>query len=506
MNDIFETLSKNHTKPDLGSFNGHFDQIIPFDQFETPDISANLLPPVLGEFVQNISEVLSVPVTMPVMGALGIVSAALAKKFVVCPKPDWKEPINIYCQVAMLPASNKSQTLKYLKSPVDEWEDREAIRLAPQIEAAQTDIKLLNAEIGKQYKILKKAGAKQADIDTAKEKVVDLEKQLQEKKNSMPVVPVIYTTDATPEAIADLVNEQGNRLAIISDEGGITEVLSGLYNSGNANIDIILKGIDGGSTRIKRANKDYRLNPYLTVLLLIQPQILANMADKRAFTGNGALERYLYALPSGNVGYRTFADRKIDAQAETGYNHLIFNLLSIPVPDTPHILQLEEPAKVIFHSFRQEVERELRTDGKLYICRGWGGKLAGYTLRLAGLMHVAEHDSINHLVIQRGTIEMAITIARLLMEHAVAAYNMMGADIETNDAKELLEWLKTKKTDRLTKSEIINAMRNRQMGKKDRLGKALGVLTDRNILSVPHADKTTRKPTDVYFINPDIFI
>jgi hypothetical protein len=136
---------------------------------------------------------------------------------------------------------------------------------------------------------------------------------------------------------------------------------------------------------------------------------------------------------------------------------------------------------------------------------GWGGKLAGYTLRLAGLMHVAEHDSINHLVIQRGTIEMAITIARLLMEHAVAAYNMMGADIETNDAKELLEWLKTKKTDRLTKSEIINAMRNRQMGKKDRLGKALGVLTDRNILSVPHADKTTRKPTDVYFINPDIF-
>jgi hypothetical protein len=80
MNDIFETLSKNHTKPDLGSFNGHFDQIIPFDQFETPDISANLLPPVLGEFVQNISEVLSVPVTMPVMGALGIVSGGIGKE------------------------------------------------------------------------------------------------------------------------------------------------------------------------------------------------------------------------------------------------------------------------------------------------------------------------------------------------------------------------------------------------------------------------------------------
>lgn len=505
MNDIFESLSYP-SKPMVQAFEGHFDPIVPFDQFETPDIPANLLPPVLGDFVQNISEVLHVPLAMPFMASLGIVSAALAKKFVVCPKPDWKEPINIYCQVAMLPASNKSQTLKYLKSPVDDWEDREAKRLAPEIEAAQTDIKLLNVEIGKQYKILKKAGAKQADIDTAKEKVAEFERQLQEKQKAVPVAPVIYTTDATPEAIADLVNEQGNRLAIISDEGGITEVLSGLYNSGNANIDIILKGIDGGSTRIKRANKDYRLNPYLTVLLLIQPQILANMADKRAFTGNGALERYLYALPCGNVGYRTFTDRKIDTQAERVYSDLIFNLLSIPVPEIPYVLELEDPAKTAFHSFRQEIERELRPDGKLYICRGWGGKLAGYTLRLAGLMHVAEHDSTTHLVIQRGTIERAITIARLLMEHAVAAFNMMGADIETNDAKELLEWLKTKKTDRLTKSEIINAMRNRRMGKKERLAKALGILTDRNILSMLHTDKTTHKPTDVYFINPDIFI
>lgn len=495
----------NPSKPMVQNFDGHFDPIIPFDLLDTPEIPSNLLPPILGNFVQNISKVLSVPLAMPFMASLGIVSAALAKKFVVSPKADWKEPINIYCQVAMLPASNKSQTLRYLKTPIDNWEEREAIRLAPQVEVAQTEIKLLEIEIGKQYKTLKETDAQQADIINAKNKVVELERELQEKQNLVPVIPIIYTTDATPEAIADLVYEQGNRLAIISDEGGITEVLSGLYNSGNANIDIILKGIDGGSTRIKRANKDYRLNPYLTVLLLIQPQVLANMAEKRAFTGNGALERYLYALPCGNVGYRTFTDEEIDVLAETAYNNLIFNLLSIPMPEMPHILQLEDSAKVAFHNFRHKIERELRADGKLYICRGWGGKLAGYTLRLAGLMHVAEHGNAAHLVIQSEVMERAIIIAGLLMEHAVAAYNMMGADIETNDAKELLEWLKTQRADRLTKSDIVNAMRNRHMGKKGRLKKALSVLVDRNILSVPHTDKTTRKPTDVYFINPNIF-
>lgn len=499
-------ILKTPSKPSVEDFDGHFNPIIPFDHHETPEIPANLLPPVLGDFVQNISDVLLVPVAMPFMASLGIVSAALAKKYLVSPKPDWMEPVNIYCQVAMLPASNKSQTLKYLKSPVDEWEEMEAKRLDPQIEEALTEVKLLQVEIGKQYKILKKTGAKQADIDTAKEKVIELEKRLQEKQENVPVAPVVYTTDATPEAIADLVHEQGNRLAIISDEGGVTEVLSGLYNSGNANIDIILKGIDGGATRIKRAQKDYRLNPYLTILLLVQPQILTNMADKRAFTGNGALERYLYAIPRGNVGYRTFTDDRIDEYAERSYSNLIFNLLSITLPEKPYVLTLEHPAQDMFHNFRQEIEKELRADGKLYICRGWGGKLAGYTLRLAGLMHVAEHISGTHLVIQKETISRAINIARLLMDHAVAAYGMMGADIEVNDAKELFEWLKTQKTDRLTKSDIINAMRSRKMGKKIRLEKALGILVDRNILSVLHVDKSTRKPTDVYFINPDIFI
>jgi hypothetical protein len=229
------------------------------------------------------------------------------------------------------------------------------------------------------------------------------------------------------------------------------------------------------------------------------------MADKKAFTGNGALERYLYALPVGNVGYRTFSDARIDQQDKIRYDNLIYNLLSIPMPEKPHVLTLENPAQKIFQDFRLEIERELRADGKLYICRGWGGKLAGYTARIAGLMHIAEHERIDHLIIQRGTIEKAITLARLLMEHAVAAYNMMGADIETSDAKEILEWLKTQRKSRLTKSQIINAMRNRQAGKKERLKKALALLEERNILSAVHIDNSTRKPTDVYFVNAEIY-
>ena len=502
--DILDSLKANQ-KPDSKNFDGQFEPIIPFDNFDTPELPASLLPPALGEYVSNIAEVLKVPVAMPFMGALGMVSASLAKKFVVSPKADWAEPLNIYTLTAMPPASNKSQTLKMLKAPIDEWEKIERERIAPERNQALADLRILEIEQKKQSKIIGNKSAKQADIDKAKDALKEIEEKIAVKKDSIPVIPQIYTNDATPEAIADMVHEQKGRLAIISDEGGITEVLAGLYNNGNANIDIFLKGIDGGATRIRRAHKDYQLNPYLTVLLFIQPQILANMADKRAFDGNGALERYLYTVPHCNVGYRVFDNAVIDGMVKTRYENLIINLLHIPMPETPYKLDLDFPAQKAFESFREEIERELRPDGRLYICRGWGGKIAGYTLRLAGLMHMAEHNSANHLLIENKTMNNAIQLAHLLIDHTLAAYGIMGADREVSDAKELLEWLKTQNTKSLAKSQIINAMRNRKMGVKERLNKAIAVLMDRNILSAVHRDYETRKPTDIYFINPAIY-
>ncbi len=270
MEDTFKKSPTKQLKPDIGSFNGQYDPIVLFDQFMTAEIPASLLPPVVGRFVQNVANVLLVPVAMPVMASLGIVSAAVAKKFVVSPKPDWQEPINIYTMTAMPPASNKSKTLKYLKGPIDEWEKLERNRVSSIREKILVEIKILEQEIKRQSSIIGSKKSKQSDMEAAKEALSKLEPELQIKKDSVPVLPQIYTTDATSEAIAELVKEQNGRLAIISDEGGITEVLAGLYNNGHANIDIILKGDNGDATRIKRANRDYSLNPYGNSFLFLK--------------------------------------------------------------------------------------------------------------------------------------------------------------------------------------------------------------------------------------------
>jgi len=504
---MFDVSILDKKKPDANDFNGTFGQIVPFDHYETPDIPADILPSPLKEYVESICDVLCVPTAMPVMAALGIVSAAVNKKFVISPnKPDWRESINIYTMIAMPPASNKSQCLKFLKFSMDEWEKKKARDIEPKRNEALMNIKMKEQELNKYYSILRSVKSQINEINAAKENIAKLEPLIKKMYLEVPVIPQIYTTDATPESLAEMLMEQGERMAVISDEGGITEVLSGLYSNGAANVDVVLKGIDGGTTRIKRKEKDIQMNPFLSIVLLVQPQILMNMADKRSFTGNGMLERYLYALPIGNVGYREFTDTVLDEFYKFSYGNIIYNLLCIDMPDEPYCLKLDTPSLVMFQDFqRQEIERELRANGKLYICRGWAGKLAGYTLRLAGLMHVAENQNVEHLIIQKETMQRAIALARLLMEHAVSAFNLMGADEAINDGKEVFDWLEAKKLECFNKTDISFAMRNRKLGKKKRLNAALAMLAERNIISEVHCDYSTAKPTDIYFVNPKIF-
>jgi len=49
---------------------------------------------------------------------------------------------------------------------------------------------------------------------------------------------------------------------------------------------------------------------------------------------------------------------------------------------------------------------------------------------------------------------------------------------------------------------ILLAMRNKKLGKTERLAKAMSVLHERNIISSPVKLTTTRKPTTVYQVNP----
>ena len=68
-----------------------------------------------------------------------------------------------------------------------------------------------------------------------------------------PVYPLtLNVTDTTPEALAAELVKNGEKIGILNDEGGIFDILSGLYSSGTANIDLFLKAYDGSPYNVIR--------------------------------------------------------------------------------------------------------------------------------------------------------------------------------------------------------------------------------------------------------------
>jgi hypothetical protein len=242
------------------------------------------------------------------------------------------------------------------------------------------------------------------------------------------------------------------------------------------------------------------------VALAVQPVILQNMAQKRAFKGNGMLERFLYLIPKSKLGYRTHETTPLGFQAEQSYHSAVLRLLALgrhgeaSVETQAQALTLSPFAMDNWQAFRKRIEYELRPCGKLAGCSGWGGKIAGLTLRLAGLLHLAEHfdDSTE---ISGGTMGDAIALAETLIEHAVYAFGLMGSDETTHIARQIFEWIQAQQRTEFTKSEVTRATRSIASITAEKRDRALHELIDRRILSEPERVQT-RKPTLIFRVNP----
>jgi putative DNA primase/helicase len=468
-----------------------WDTPILLNDCDTPDIPARLLPSTFGQFATELAQATETPEALSVMTILSVISTAIAKRFVVSPKEGWFEPVNIYTLIALPPANHKSLVLQRCTKPLVEWEKEQSLKL-------DAILKRRRSERKTQEKIIEGLRVKAAKANDPLEQEQLMHEISVKEANllDVPASPLLFINDATPESLTTLVHEQKGRLGIFSDEGGILETLAGLYSNGVANVDILLKGIDGGEVRVRRKDRSLMLNPYLTIVLTIQPSVIQNMGGKHAYRGNGTLERFLYVLPKSKLGYRTHATPPLSAAIESTYQLKVrelldqFAFMAEEKEQSPLVLKLDSLALHQWRDFQAMIEEQLRPNGKFASCQGWAGKISGFALRLAGLLHIAEEES-RSLTITETTMTHALHIATLLAEHATVAFNLMGVDQVTEDAKAICQWLIARNEPSFTQSDIVLAMRNKKLGKSERLLKAMQLLHERNIISLPIRLATT---------------
>ncbi|MBT2755892.1 DUF3987 domain-containing protein [Mesobacillus foraminis] len=484
-----------------------FEEPIYYDQYDLPIFNPAVFPDWLEQYIKSVSESTQTPVDMSGMAAISILSTAIAKKFEINPYGDWVEPLNTYSLTLMGPANRKSSVFREMSRPITLFEAEEKARMEFEIQKRDSERRALIKRIEHLEGVFAKDGN-----DSILQEIAGIQRDLQ----ALPElhIPTLITDDATPETLVTLLNQNQERIAIISAEAGLFDMIKGRY-SGQANLEVYLKGHPGDYLRVDRRGRTETVDsPLITIGVFGQPNVIKDLPA--VFQGRGLMARFLYSIPKDNKGYRDIRPKPVSKNLRERYNMAVKTLLTYPI-EKPRVLSFDTEADILFEDFQERCEYHLREGGSLANIPEWGGKFAGNIARIAGLLHVAEHVekasdlSSVPLKISTVTVYKAIMLEEYFMQHGLAALGYMRQNPAFEDAIYLLNVIKTKYL-KLCKStgsyqtplpyrELHQSVKNRFDSK--RLNILLSELEERGFVRRLQ-DKRALKPKLFLIINPYI--
>lgn len=438
------------------------------------------LPERLRQLVISIAERKQVPVDLPALAALGMVSAVAAPRFLIRRDADWRQPLILQIAVAMESGGAKSPAVNELAEGVDyaeatlyaKWkasiDEAVAFRRA-ELDALTKAANRRDLDVGGQADLAAKIKNLSDSIDA---EVARLEKET-------PAPPRMKLTgDTTPEALAKTLASNSGTYTVIDSEGTFFEHMTGnSYRGGKAaNVTVILKGYDGDqheSGRIGEGKTARIRRTCLPLVLSPQPAILSSTLSNQALSANGFVNRFLVCVPGDLVGQRVdrVATYYLDAAPDRPelvlqrwWGDLLAGIAQQAdvigrftpeeeVIDLDQAPTLNLTREAFDLSVKYEREFELRMapgkeDGATL--KPWGAKHIGRVIRLAGILHLAAGSKVADLV-DESTMENAITIGEWSVLHYLTAPAATGI---SHEAERIAEHIEASEFGMVTRAEI----------------------------------------------------
>ncbi|RIX41512.1 MAG: DUF3987 domain-containing protein [Rhodocyclales bacterium GT-UBC] len=471
-----------------------------------PDIPVDVLPTWVGAMASAVAESTQTPPALAVMVSLSVLATCLHRRFEVAPwgeDDDYTEPLSLWTLTALPSGSRKTAVIGALASPLVHWEKLERDRLRPQIAANTSARAIAKKRIEKLTK-----DAVNAENEQDRERI---RKMIADEETNMPVdirAPRLFTGDVTAERLQALLVEHAERMSVLSDEAGIFLIMAGMYSGGMASLDVFLQGHAGTPMRVDRADRCAHVDrPALTFGLALQPGVLADVASSRRFRDSGLLARFLFAMPDSNVGTRDVRRRySIPSYVQKDYEAGLHGLLDGRqlVASKPRVLGLTDPAREVWLDFAAEIETQQGERGALESIADWSSKLPGAAARVAALFELAESgpsaDSVSLEAAER-----AVRLCRLLVEHAHAAFGLLGADATDTDATAIVKWARDGGHLSFSRRQCQKAMEGR-FRSVERLEKALDRLAQSDVARIDKVPNKGAPPTTMIRMNPKLFV
>jgi hypothetical protein len=402
-----------------------------------PPFPVDALPEWVANMVSGVAVETQTPPDIPGTIALATLSAAAGGRIAVEVRAGWDEPANLYCAAVAEPGTRKSAVYRALTSPL--YAAERVLNEVVQQERYEREaerVRLEQAEKVARDKLLKDSGPE------ALKAAADAARELEEF--GIPQALQLVTGDVSPEECISILDAQDGRLAIMSAEGRVFDIITGRYSNGEPCLSPFLEGHAGDPLRVNRRGRyEYIERPALTIGVCIQPAVLQWIASKPRLRGQGLLARFLYAVPPDLVGYRASEPPAIGTEVRSTYEGTLKAMvLSLSEWDEPMALMLADPARKVVIDYLEMIEPRLRPDGDLYGVRDWAAKLAGAVVRLAALMHIAGHlkDGYREPVTE-DSMRQAARLGDYYTMHALAAFGAMSTGPHLGLAGAILGWL-----------------------------------------------------------------
>ena len=299
-----------------------------------PDLQADVLPGVVGEYVGKHCDSLQVPATMGIGMALSVLAVCAQRRYTVEVHEGYFEPASLWTATLAVSGSRKTAVKNGITFPLDGWEHVSRERMRREIAANNATISVAEARI-------KRLELQAGKSDDAEERE-SLRKLIADEKANMPdrmFPPCAYLNDATVERLQMVLVEQGGRAGVLADEAAILNTLASNYGgAGGPALDVLLSGHSGSDVRVERASRSaYVKRSAVTMGLMLQPDLLNEVAGSNKFKASGLLARLLYFVPRPFVGGRDVRRfSKVPPELRDRYARCIDELMPNPM-DGAHL-------------------------------------------------------------------------------------------------------------------------------------------------------------------------
>ena len=324
-----------------------FAPLIPLEQ-ESVTLSAfpvDALPTGIAEYVKAIAINTQTSADMAATIAVGEMASCLQGKYVIEPKPGYREPLNMFTMIIASPGERKSSVLNEMTAPLYAYEKEMNEKMAEAIRENANEREAL--EMKKEGIVMK---LKRREDEELSRKLQDVNDRL----HALPVLlpPRYIADDCTCESLTSLMAANNGCLTVVSTEGGIFDILTGRY-SDKVNIDPWLKGHSGDPIRVDRLGRttEFVAHPALSAILTVQPSVLNNIMENSTLDGRGLLARFMYCTPPSRIGCRAFITPPVPESVKAAYEDLIHHQCELSrmirrtlaeMPVSSPLLRLEE--------------------------------------------------------------------------------------------------------------------------------------------------------------------